>query len=492
MPRQIYESRSRMSSNTVAGLLITVILTMSLAIYTGLRGNRTQKQDGNGSMVIAGAIMGTLVGGSSTIGTAQLAYNWGFSAWWFTLGGGIACLILALLYTPVLRAQKVHTLTEIIELKYGRASGLFSSVLSAIGTLLNIVSQLIAAASIAAIVFPDVGLLVHVTISALFMALYVFSGGIKGAGIVGVLKLALLYIAMVTCGLLVLLKVNGLNGILSMVTKPGFETDINYFSLVSRGIGTDAGAGISMVLGVLTTQTYAQAVISGKTERDAKIGGIISACAIPLIGVCGILVGLYMRSVTDATVFDPKMALPSFIVNELPPVFGGVVLGTLFIASVGTGAGLTLGIATTIDENIIRRLGHNKEKRSHEKPLIIVIILLGVLLSNGVLGDVILSLGFMSMGLRGTVLFIPLCCALWLHEDIPRNFVLVSIILSPCITFIFGFFLEDVLPFDSLFTGIFASLIIILMGVVFGKIRCSKKSSLVNDTSRRGNKEQKY
>ena len=42
--------------------------------------------------------MGTLVGGASTIGTAQLAYSFGFSAWWFTLGAGLGCVMLAAFY----------------------------------------------------------------------------------------------------------------------------------------------------------------------------------------------------------------------------------------------------------------------------------------------------------------------------------------------------------------------------------------------------------
>ena len=71
-----------MNSNSVFGLVIAVALTMFLAIYTGIKGIGAHKnKGGNGSPIVAGAIMGTLVGGSSTIGTAQLAYNWGFSAW---------------------------------------------------------------------------------------------------------------------------------------------------------------------------------------------------------------------------------------------------------------------------------------------------------------------------------------------------------------------------------------------------------------------------
>ncbi len=48
--------------------------------------------------MIIGTIVGTLVGGASTVGTAELAFNHGFSALWFTLGGGIGCLIMGALF----------------------------------------------------------------------------------------------------------------------------------------------------------------------------------------------------------------------------------------------------------------------------------------------------------------------------------------------------------------------------------------------------------
>lgn len=35
-----------------------------------------------------------------------------------------------------------------------------------------------------------------------------------------------------------------------------------------------------------------------------------------------------------------KTALTTFVTAEMPPVLAGVILGTLFIAVVGTGAGL--------------------------------------------------------------------------------------------------------------------------------------------------------
>ena len=51
-----------------------------------------------GASLVAGSIAGTVVGGGATVGTAQLAYSFGLSAWWFTLGSGIAFILMGIFY----------------------------------------------------------------------------------------------------------------------------------------------------------------------------------------------------------------------------------------------------------------------------------------------------------------------------------------------------------------------------------------------------------
>ena len=65
-----------------------------------------------GPFLVMGALLGTLVGGSCTIGTAQLAFLYGFSAWWFTLGGGIACLFMALFLVRPMRQAGLETVPQ--------------------------------------------------------------------------------------------------------------------------------------------------------------------------------------------------------------------------------------------------------------------------------------------------------------------------------------------------------------------------------------------
>lgn len=65
-----------------------------------------------GAAGVTGILLGALVGGASTVGTVQMAYTYGMTAWWFTLGGGIGCLLLGLRFAVPLRSSEITTIAE--------------------------------------------------------------------------------------------------------------------------------------------------------------------------------------------------------------------------------------------------------------------------------------------------------------------------------------------------------------------------------------------
>lgn len=449
------------------GLFATLAIIVGMSVWSGTKVKKGSQK--NSFPVVAGAIMGTLVGGSSSVGTAQLAYNFGMSAWWFTLGAGIACLILALFFAKPLHRSGCSTLVGIISREYGPGAGMLSSVLSAAGTFINIISQLISATAVIAVILPSLHIEAAVAISVVFMILYVIFGGTKGSGMVGMVKMLLLYTAMMACGLLVLKTVGGFKSFTDLVRQIPDPNGTNFFSLFARGIGTDAGACLSLILGVLTTQTYAQAVMSGKKDKDGVKGALISAFLIPPIGIGGILVGLYVRA--NAHLYPgvtAKTALTTFVVEHMHPLLAGIILGGLFIAVVGTGAGLALGISSIIHNDIVKRLTHRfdapKKANLLSRVWIVAVLALAGLLSCGTLGDTILQFAFMSMGLRGAVIFTPLLCALWLPGRIRPKYAIAGIIAGPLMVLIFGIW--KVLPVDSLFVGIAATMLIMGIGLL--------------------------
>ena len=457
-----------LSPAQLAGLLVSVLGIALLAILSGMKKKSASAK--SGSVVVAGLIMGTLVGGSATVGTAQLAYNYGMSAWWFTLGGGLACLVLALGFVGPWRRSGSGTLIGILAKEFGPAAGLAASLLSSVGTFINVISQLIAGTAVIAVVAPRLGLVPALLITAAFMTLYVIFGGTRGAGVTGILKLALLYLSMLGCGVMVLILTGGVNGFLSLVSSIDNPDAVRFGSLFARGIGKDGGAALSLILGVLTTQTYAQAVLSAKSDAAARRGTLVSAFLIPPIGAGGILVGLFMRANHPGIV--AKTALTAFATTYLPPVLSGLLLGTLFIAVVGTGAGLAMGISTIVRRDILQRFSDKvAEPRTGSlvgKAIIVLTLLLGVALSSGSLGDTILNFAFMSMGLRGAVVFVPMICALWLKGKVNHRCAMAGIIAGPIVVLLFGTVLKLPGGIDPLFAGIAASLVCCAVGLILG------------------------
>lgn len=76
---------------TLIGLVFTIAIIITIGSLSGKKvKNANDFATGGGKAgywIVCGAIMGTLVSGQSTVGTAQLAFTYGISAWWFTLGG---------------------------------------------------------------------------------------------------------------------------------------------------------------------------------------------------------------------------------------------------------------------------------------------------------------------------------------------------------------------------------------------------------------------
>jgi SSS family solute:Na+ symporter len=259
-------------------------------------------------------------------------------------------------------------------------------------------------------------------------------------------------------------------------------------SLVARGAMKDIGSGVSLLLGVLSTQTYAQAIWSAETDKKAKQGALLSALLIPPLGLAGISIGLFMRAhyLLQAEVEALKAAgqavpqmpviastiqvFPAFVLNHLPPLFAGIVLGTLLITSVGGGAGLSLGMATILVKDIVKKVT-DKFNDAKKELMITRATLGGILVIAAVIAALVPSstindLGFLSMGLRGSVVLMPMSFALWVKGPVDRKWILAAIVLAPAAVLAGKL---AALPIDSLYLGIAVSALCCVMGRVFGK-----------------------
>lgn len=396
--------------------LIGLIITLVIVTAVGIGAARKVKTaadfavggHGSGMSLVVGTIIGTIIGGASTIGTAQLAFAVGLSAWWFTLGAGLALLALAAFYAGPLRQSGLKTIPEYLAANYGLAAGPVTSVASSLGIFFSIVANILAATPLVAAIFQFDAVQSAAMVSGLTIA-YVFFGGVWGAGWVGLIKTGLIYASLLAVGWVTCREMGGLNGF--MAAFPAYP----WFSLWGRGVWVDMGAALSLLVGTLSTQTYIQAVYAAKDVRTARIGAVMAAVITLPSGIPAVMAGMFMR--VHHPDIAPINALPLFIVHYLPPWFGGVAMATLLLAAVGSAAGLALGVSTMLSRDIPAAMSRTLKPKWElrlNRTVVLVVVLLAAVLTFSSLKSLVLEWNFLSMGLRGAGIFLPLTAAvLW-------------------------------------------------------------------------------
>ena len=176
---------------------------------------------------------------------------------------------------------------------------------------------------------------------------------------------------------------------------------------------------------------------------------------------------------------NTAQVFPQFIIHCLPPLFSGVALGTLFVTIVGGGAGLALGAATVVVQDLLGRLTTKIQWAKVKLALIRIVIALllfaAVLCSLALPNTMINDLGFLSMGLRGAVIFIPFTFALYAAGKVSGFWANIAVFAGP-LAVLGGN--AGGLPFDPLFVGIAASVAIMLIGVIARIIKRAHETSV--------------
>lgn len=374
-----------------------------------------------GPFGVSGILLGSLVGGASTVGTVQMAYQWGLSAWWFTLGGGLGCLVLGLWFAAPLRSSEMETIPGFLSASYGRASGNIAVFASVAGTFISIIAQFLSAAAMLKGVFPVQGR-ISLLVAGLLILSFIYLGGLKSFSAIGVGKIALLYITLLVCAAVSLWKV---------LTYPAPVQALPFhpfFSLFGQGIGDGASAGLSLVAGVLCTQIYIQAVFAASSPGTARKGALISAFLMPPLGLLGIIVGLSMRS-TGVEV-ESATALSHFIAANFPPFTGGLLWSGILITVIGTAAGLTFGVATNLvfDIPFLFRLTkkHAEGSSSALRSAVILLVTGAGLAGAATEGSMILKWSYLSMGIRASGTVFPLAAAILVPGGLSPRMALAS------------------------------------------------------------------
>ncbi len=390
--------------------LISMVLTLLLTVLPGIIAARRVKSadDYNvggrsaGAGMVAGAIIGTIVGGAATVGTAQLGFKLGLTAWWFTLGSGIALLLMAAFYAASLRRSALTTIAEFLVTSYGRVAGYLATASACAGIFFSVVASTLTALHLVAGIFgvqlPVAAVLVIVIVAAL-----VFFGGLSSSGLAGILKILLIFAS---------IFVGGVLAYCDMGTWQGLQqhfVPFPWFSLFGRGVEDGLVSLGSMIVGVISTQTYVQAIFSARDSKTAAAGCAAAALVVIPVGLPSVMIGMFMH------VYHPQInsidALPLYLATYLPHWLGGIGLAAVLISALGSIAGLTLGIGTMLSRDVIGSIWRTASARAQLWTCRLSVLAVSTIAMAFVffhLDSSVLEWNYLSMALRGSGIFLPL------------------------------------------------------------------------------------
>lgn len=396
----------QLTSTHFFSLIITLLVTMLPGILAARQVKSAEDYNvggrSAGAGMVAGTIIGTIVGGAATVGTAQLGFKLGLTAWWFTLGSGIALMLMAIFYSVPLRRSGLTTIAEFLVTNYGKPAGWLATLSACAGIFFSIVASTLTALHLVAAIF-NVPLTLAAGVIILVTAALVFFGGLSSSGMAGIFKIMLIFASIFVGGLLAYNDMGGYDGMRAVLPEQP------WFSLFGRGLGDGLFSLGAMIVGVISTQTYVQAIFSARNGKAAAAGCLSAALVVIPVGLPSVMIGMFMHA--QHPEINSIDALPLYLATYLPEWLGGIGLAAVLLSALGSIAGLALGVGTMISRDVVTKVwtGLTAQGQLWASRLSVLAVSVAAMVFVFLhLDSSVLEWNYLSMALRGSGIFLPL------------------------------------------------------------------------------------
>ena len=298
--------------------------------------------------VVAPLLTGLAVGGASTVGVAERAYNAGLSAGWYNAAWAAGAILVGLIAARRYRQMEVATLPELFERHYsipGRIIGVIGQlVLQVVITSL----QYVAGGTILSSLLPDIfDFKMGMFVTAVVFVGITLIGGFWAAGLTNIINVILIYVGVVLGAVIAVVKIGGWGEFVAKIPAqhPGFD-------LSAIGWGLVIAWFMVMCTMAFSVQSVVQISFAAKDSSSASKGFILAGLIILPVGFISALIGLAATILHPGII--PTEALPRTVLS-LSPVVAGLVLAGLWAADVSTASALLVGSATLVVGDLIKR-----------------------------------------------------------------------------------------------------------------------------------------
>ncbi len=336
-------------------LLIYSVAQIALGLWIGRRVR------GAGDFFVAGRQLGpgllfaTLVaaniGAGSTVGAAGLGYRDGLSAWWWVGSAGLGSIVLAFLIGPRVRRlaaeHDLRTVGDLLEHRFGRSVRGTIAALLWVGTLAILAGQLVALSWVLNVV-AGIPKVYGCLIGGLVMTTYFVAGGLLTSAWVNMVQLVVLIAGFAIALPLGLSAAGGWDGITAATASVPEYTD--FFS------GGASGWHYLMLLGpaFFVSPGLLQKIYGARDDRAVRVGTLANAAVLLVFALVPPLFGMIARTLHPG-LGNPELALPTLLMENMPPLIGSLGLAALFSAEVSTADAILFMLSTSLSQDLYRR-----------------------------------------------------------------------------------------------------------------------------------------
>jgi len=336
-------------------LLVYAGLLMTLGLWVGRRVQSTSEFFVAGRRLGPGLIFATLLaanlGAGTTVNAAGLGYRDGLSAWWWVGSAGIGSIVLALWVGPRLRrlaaAHDLHTVGDFLEHRYGPQVRATIATLLWVGSVGLLAAQLIAMGFVLNAV-TGLDRWVGSVIGGIVVTVYFTAGGLLTSVWVNVVQLGVMVVGFSVALPLIITSVGGLGPVVEATR--GIDGYWNPWQGGGSGWFYIAMLGPSFIVspGIL------QRVYAARDDHAVRLGVGLNGVAMLLFAVVPALLGMIARSVSP-DLSDQNLALPTLMLESLPPIVGALGLAAIFSAEVSSADAILFMLATSLSRDLYRR-----------------------------------------------------------------------------------------------------------------------------------------
>ena len=339
----------------LAILLLYAALLMAVGLWVGRRVHGSSDFFVAGRRLGPGLIFATLLaanlGAGTTVNAAGLAYRDGLSAWWWVGSAGLGSLVLAFWVGPRLRqiaaARDLHTVGDFLEHRYGREARAVIASLLWVGSLGILAGQLIAMGFVLNAV-TGLDRWVGSVIGGIVVTVYFTAGGLLTSVWVNAVQLVVLLLGFIVAVPMILTSAGGLTQVFE-----GTREISGFWSVWRNG---ESGWFYLAMLGpsFILSPGILQRVYAARDDRAVRLGVGVNGLALLVFAVVFTLLGMIARMLVP-DLPDQNLALPTLLLESLPPLVGALGLAALFSAEVSSADAILFMLATSLSKDLYHR-----------------------------------------------------------------------------------------------------------------------------------------